>query len=361
MGAGVSIEASEIRVSSRSGDYRVSIGRGLREDAMERVDVLIMDERLQHFRPTDGTPTVLVTAGESLKTLEACGQLMEGLRALGVNRTSTIGACGGGSVQDATTLTASLYMRGVPWRYLPSTAMSALDACVGGKSAINVGSFKNLAGNFFPPKSITVDLEILEGLPADSMVCGLAEAVKICFAKGAEAFETYLNIANSQDDLALSEPLVTHVLSQKAWFVTVDEFDQAERRLLNFGHTFGHALEAATAFKTPHGIAVAYGIIAASLHPQSGKSLLTQQLISYLAGLLGASTFSPSSFRDGIDWVQFGDAILADKKGSGAHIVLILPSQSGKLDIVSIPKSAEEIRVITSTMQSALELVGASR
>ncbi len=346
---------------SRSGEYRVTIGRGLRHDAVAQTDVLILDDSLQGLFPTDEIPTLLVTAGESLKTLEACAQLMERLRALGVNRKSTIGACGGGSVQDATTLAASLYMRGIPWIYLPSTAMSALDACVGGKSAINVGAFKNLAGNFFPPKMIAVDLEILEGLPVDSIVSGLAEAVKICYAKGHDAFEEYLDMTSDDEALELSEPLVRHVLAQKAWFVTVDEFDQGERRLLNFGHTFGHAIEAATAFQIPHGIAVAYGMLAASLHPQAGESIRSQQLINYIVSALELSSFSPDSFRDKIDWDRFGDAVLSDKKGSGQDIVLILPTRSGHLSVVSVPRSEREIRVITSTMQSALELVGASR
>ena len=140
-------------------------------------------------------PTIPVEANESLKTLAGCEEIVLALRAAGTTRGSCLVAIGGGCVQDAATLVASLYMRGIPWIYAPTTLMAILDSCIGGKSSINVGATKNLIGNIYPPQSVRIDPAFTETLTPEMVVSGLAEGVKICFAGGPEAFSRFLELA----------------------------------------------------------------------------------------------------------------------------------------------------------------------
>ena len=177
-----------------------------------------------------------------------------------LTRGGSVIALGGGIVQDLGTMAASVYMRGVRWAYAPTTLMSMADSCIGGKSSLNVSGVKNLAGNIYPPASVVVDPDFITSLEVEDVAAGLGEAVKIAFCAGPEVFASFLR---HYEDRAHWEPLIEGVLTAKKWFIEIDEFDHAERRLLNFGHTFGHALEAATDFSVNHGVAVIMGMLAA--------------------------------------------------------------------------------------------------
>lgn len=339
----MSSDASNLTVRSSSGNYPVRIGHGILGKALEGIDALVLDEALKDSVDHDKSRTVLVRAGEQLKTLESCGGILAQLKDRGLTRSARLGACGGGSVQDAVTLSASLYMRGLSWEYYPSTAMSAMDSCIGGKSSINVGRFKNLAGNFYPPSKVLIDVDLLKELSPTALSSGLAEAVKICFAKGPDAFETFLTLApqmGNRTDWAVTEDLVEFVLRQKVWFVEVDEFDKGERQLLNFGHTFAHALESATNYGIPHGVAVAYGVTAACLHPLSATTSLTQELMDYNRGLVSTSGVTPGNVKALIDPDRFLEALQNDKKGTQDSLVFILPTSSGALTQVVVPRGS---------------------
>src|SRR5205085_504532 len=117
-------------------------------------------------------------------------------------------------------------------------------SCVGGKSSINAGGVKNVVGNIYPPRSVIIDPVFLKSLSPEGITGGFGEASKICFCRGRQSFERYLELyAKSEAEGAVLPALLHHVLACKQWFVEIDEFDRKERRLLNFGHTFAHALE----------------------------------------------------------------------------------------------------------------------
>lgn len=182
-----------------------------------------------------------------------------------------------------------------------------------GKSSINTRTVKNLIGNIYPPTKIYIDTDFLKTLSEIDYLCGLAEASKICFCKGEKEFKKFLEFADSRKPDELAEMLV-HVLDSKKWFIEIDEFDKAERKMLNFGHTFGHALEVATAHKIPHGLAVASGIKAAVFFESKKRDLSQLEL-----ELLGFEAKLTAPLRDlltpnEVDWYKYADAFKADKK-----------------------------------------------
>lgn len=303
---------------------------------------------------------IYIEATEAAKSLDKMGELLLQLKQRGINRSSTLLGLGGGVLQDITTFVASVYMRGIPWIYVPSTFLAMADSCLGGKSSINVGAAKNLVGTFHPPRSIALMATLVRSLPLVEIRGGLAEAAKICFCQGSSSFERYLELAQPimagvWTDAQLIE-LLHHVLRVKQWFIETDEFDQAERRLLNYGHTWGHALESATAYAVPHGLAVAIGMLAS--HHFMEKPQASEGLVSHskdlLAGVVSADQLN------GFDTTTFLDAFRGDKKHGRHNYNVIVPPQSkgdspqGVIEL-SLAKTHEQELAVLAAMTNCLE------
>lgn len=345
-----------IRSSTRV--YPIKIGLGLIEDLMRREFVAIVDNNLEDIINLSPNRVIKIHADETRKNLSTCESVLQQMKDLGCNRDTLIVAFGGGLVQDIATLASALYMRGLSWVYAPTTLMSMMDSCIGGKSSINVGTTKNLVGNFYPPTEIIIDLQFTKTLDASAIASGLLEGIKICYARGPEAFERFCNYREQIEtyNSALAAELVAHVLESKKWFVEVDEFDMGPRKLLNFGHTFGHALESATDFAIPHGIAVGLGVIAALLHPltKSGthEELLIEECLEILYPVLTTYRRVISKF----DGDKFDRAFSGDKKHSNDYFRLIL-SDEGSLQIIEVPRSDRSLLNARIAMQNSLALV----
>ncbi len=206
--------------------------------------VAIADEFFAPAITGMGRAALFVRATEENKSLDECPALIEQLRKMGANRQTELIAVGGGIVQDLSAFVASVYMRGLTWTYLPTTVLSMVDSCIGGKSSINVGPYKNLVGTFHPPRQVLVDPALAATLPDDHKAGGLIEAAKICFCRGPESFERHMAFGPSQSmSTQALEGVIVNSLTAKKWFIETDEFDKNERLLLNFGHTFGHSIE----------------------------------------------------------------------------------------------------------------------
>jgi 3-dehydroquinate synthase len=259
--------SASFKVRSALRSYEVEIGSGLMRG--EQGSLLLLDARLSQLRPDiNNDAAIHIEASESNKTLATVGQIIEAMRERGANRQSRLIAVGGGVIQDVATFAASTYMRGIEWSYYPTTLLGMVDSCIGGKSSINVGSYKNIAGNFHPPSKVMVDTDFVDSLPIVQRVAGLCEAAKICFVSKDDAFDEYLrhfaeSAATQLDKQALSAIIGLSLMTKKR-FIEEDEFDTGVRLLLNFGHTFGHAIEAASDFEISHGVAVGLGMLAAS-------------------------------------------------------------------------------------------------
>jgi 3-dehydroquinate synthase len=345
-------------ISTSRGSYEVVIGSGILGDELSGYSAVIVDPVVE--RSVESVAEFIpFQARESEKTLQGVEQLLIDMHAIGLNRGSAVAAVGGGVIQDVATLAASLYMRGLPWAYAPTTMMAMLDSCIGGKSSINVTGIKNLVGNIYPPTRVVVDVALAETLPTEARVAGYAEAVKICYAGGPAALNTFLELVIPADSFGApttaveAANLTEHVLSVKKWFIETDEFDRRERLLLNFGHTFGHALEAALDFALPHGVAIAIGMNAAlRFSPvRSGKAVTLEEYIYSLATQL------PEDFRSCLmnpDWDRFDRALASDKKGSATHIRFVLEGPDSSLGIIERERNSATINQAREAAHSAL-------
>lgn len=352
-------ESFEIRASS--GNYRVTVGSGLLTDALHVGGVVLIDDYLTGVLPSGKDKVIYVTAVEGSKSLEQIAPIVAKLRELGAHRRTHLLAIGGGIIQDVSTFVASIYMRGIPWSYLPTTLLGMVDSCVGGKSSINVYGYKNLVGNFYPPSEVIIDLDFLRSLNAEQMIGGLCEAAKICYARSAEEFAAYLadapaiNMAPAQ-----AERIVIRSLRSKQWFIEVDEFDQKERLLLNFGHTFGHALEAATEFRITHGVAVGIGMIVAEeyakqqalLAPAGAK--LIGSLTGHVEALLKELPQLAEELRS-LNTNLITEKFDNDKKHQADQYRIVVPKGNGALEIEGVSRSERGRAVIREAYRAAAE------
>lgn len=351
-------EMFELTIQSSTRSYPITIGSGAIENLKGRDFIILADANLVDVAKRIGSKVIELSASEEQKTLATCEGVISQLKELGANRDTLILAIGGGFVQDIATLVSALYMRGISWIYIPTTLMSMMDSCIGGKSSINVGSAKNLIGNFYPPMEIIVDPALILTLDDAAIASGLSEGVKICYAKGPAAFEKFCLYRSSVDsyDSELAGEWIAHVLNAKKWFVETDEFDQGPRKLLNFGHTFGHALESATNFAIPHGIAINIGVLAALQHPLSHQGTLERKLAEECLSILAPVSTQLKSDVESFDVKKFEKAFLGDKKHSSQMFRLIL-SQQGTLRLVEVERNDQEIAIVVEAMRHVLDVV----
>jgi 3-dehydroquinate synthase len=334
------------KVVSSTGEYGVNIGRDLLNSKIgDPAHQIIICDKFFASAYQDSCPKVIsIEATEVSKSLDQMSDIIIALRNLGANRNTIVLAIGGGVIQDIATFVASIYMRGLKWDYLPTTLLGMVDSCIGGKSSINVGKYKNLIGNFYPPENIYIDLKFIDTLSAEQKNAGLFEAVKICFAHTGTAFESY--VALNPGPVSSPEiymEMISLSLVTKRWFIEVDEHDHKERQLLNFGHTFGHAIEGAANFVIPHGIAVGMGMLAAiECARQIGHFATTPKRVtmleSYTSDLLATIDNLPLWIGQ-IDVDELIDRFNADKKHTGTHYVVIVPDSTGYLIRLELEKS----------------------
>ena len=306
-------------------------------------------------------PIIFIEATEEAKEFEALGPLIEQCRQQGLARSGRIVALGGGVVQDIAGFIATVYMRGVKWTFLPTTLLAMVDSCIGGKSSINVGAFKNLVGSFYPPDEIMVPVAAVKTLPAEHIAAGRCEAAKICFARGDQCFDDYLAIVAANG--AAVEPMIELSLGAKKWFIEVDEFDQNERLLLNFGHSFGHALESCTSYGVTHGVAVGVGCLAAMafsqhVHPGLGDHprvrALSSDLLTTLDALPGLGERLSEVGRE--DFFRYWQS---DKKHNPGEYKPILLDERAQLERSALPRDAASDQAIWEAFEAARGLVAA--
>jgi 3-dehydroquinate synthase len=239
--------------------------------------------------PEDARPSVLfLPAGEQHKRLEQVEALAQQLALAGADRDSLLLAFGGGVIGDVTGFLAAIFMRGIRYVGIPSTILAMVDSSLGGKTGVNLLAGKNLIGAFHHPLAVLTDIELLSTLPADELRSGLQESVKAGIIYDAKLFRY---IEQNADDILASDPfaltrVITESVQVKADVVSKDEKESGLRMILNFGHTIGHAIEAATHYrKLLHGEAVAWGSIAA-LHLSLARGLITHEEFARMANLI---------------------------------------------------------------------------
>ena len=332
--------SESFKVNSKLGSYEISfVNLDNKKDFLKNKEVfVIIDEKVFDLYPfLNNSKIIKVPALESTKTLLFAESVIKSLRDFGANRKSQIIAIGGGIIQDLVTFVASIYMRGISWEYYPTTLLSMVDSCIGGKSSINVANFKNIVGNFYPPQKIYINPSFCQSLENIDIASGLCEAVKICFADEGSSFDKIVKVIDEKDIYSIQKlSEITYLsLETKKRFIEIDEFDNGIRLNLNFGHTFGHAIESASNYAIPHGIAVGIGIQLAiqfsSIENKSIKDnsrcLVLYQLISSILNKF----LSTLDYLKKIDPDVLFDKFTSDKKHTSQDYVLIIPNQDGFL------------------------------
>lgn len=319
---------STIEIKSFIHTYEVKIGSSFAEFTYPKNSIILADAMFSELLKESKVPVVLVESLEQNKSLETCIDVLERLNTLGANKSTTLVALGGGVIQDIATLVSSLYMRGIRWIFFPTTKMSQLDSCIGGKSSINLRGKKNVVGNIYPPTSIHHDFTFDLTLSKPALASGYLEAIKISFAHSEDGFLKHLKLTQNYENIAEIQTLelTELVISQKKQFIEQDEFDLGIRQLLNFGHTFGHALESASSYSIQHGLAIGLGMIMAINHPLSQESDRTRKLETAIWNILRFAGSECVSAVFSIKEDDYISAFLSDKKHIDGNFSIIVPT-----------------------------------
>ena len=267
----------------------------------------------------------VIPTGEASKCADNLLAFLNFLAGEQLTRSDAIIAFGGGVVGDLGGLSASLYLRGVKYIQVPTTLLAAVDSSVGGKTAIDIPAGKNLVGSFYQPSLVCCDTALMDTLPAEIYRDGCAEVIKYGMILDAALYDTLHTLPFDR------EAVVARCVEIKRDVVQQDEFDNGVRGLLNFGHTFGHAIEKLSNFGVSHGEAVAKGmVIAARIAPMCGLCDVADELSALLVQY-GFDITCPYAAN------EIYDALLSDKKRRGGNISVVLPRAVGDCILYDMP------------------------
>ncbi len=355
----------EIIVGLGSRSYPIRIGAGLLNDVgadlhqrgIGKRYVLVADdlvagiygETLVTSLQESGLSVDLLTFphGESSKNMNTIAELASGLARLGVDRTDALIALGGGVTGDITGFLAAVYMRGIPFVQVPTSLLAQVDSSVGGKTGVDIPEGKNLVGAFYQPKAVYIDSEVLLSLPAEELLNGLAEVIKYGVIRDRDFFAFLEERRDSilAVDLPVMEEVVARCCEIKAAVVAADEREADLRRILNYGHTIGHAVEAASGYRLGHGLAVSIGM--ASVNRLAvGQGFLGEEEARRIRKLL-ENYGLPVRIPAGYDREKIRAFLQTDKKTVGGRVFFVLPLRIGEVRITAEVDGALLDRILT--------------
>lgn len=242
--------SSEITISSFPKPYKVEFKKFVNK--FNSNQVVLVDSKIKHLYGVYHDKLIEIEAKEENKNIESVLKVCEKLLEFGFDKGWTLIVIGGGIIQDIGAYTAKTYKRGIKWVYYPTTLLSQCDSCIGGKTALNFKRYKNQLALFSAPEEVYIDIGFLNTLSDKDMLSGHGEIVKLFLIGG----EYYIE---NIDNFSIYDKIF-HSLSIKKAVVECDEFENNERKALNYGHSFGHVVESLTDYKIPHGEAVLLGI-----------------------------------------------------------------------------------------------------
>ena len=336
-----------VPVHTPSSDYPVKIGRGLLDTLGTEIRACtnakkcvlvsgenvfpIYGERAMHSLRAEGfeTESVVFPSGEETKSLRRYEELLNQMTKQKLTRSDCLVALGGGVTGDLTGFAAATYQRGIPYIQVPTSLLAAVDSSVGGKTAVNLPTAKNQVGAFYQPALVLCDVDALRTLPARELRAGFAEVIKDAVIADPDLFDS---LQREEYDL---ESVIETCVRMKAEIVEEDEHDLGRRRLLNLGHTFGHAVEARSGYQYLHGEAVAIGtamicraaVRMGRLDPASRNAVL-DLLRQYELPINCEYTAE-----------QLFEILLLDKKIASGKLNLVVPKSIGWCEIVPVGKS----------------------
>jgi len=274
-----------------------------------------------------------VPAGETHKTLATVSMIYDALLQQRIERSSVVIGLGGGVVGDMTGFAAATVLRGVPLVQIPTTLLAMVDASVGGKTGVNHAAGKNLIGSFHQPIAVLIDPQTLRTLPSASISEGVAECIKHEIIRDRQGFDRLeQNIGRALNlDMAYLADLIAHNVAIKARVVEADPTERGERAHLNFGHTFGHAIEKASNLAVAHGAAVALGMCAAT-HVAEEMKMIDKPSQARIVELIRSAKL-PTTMPSSISCDEVYSAMAHDKKVEASRLRLVLPDTIGHVVI----------------------------
>jgi 3-dehydroquinate synthase len=262
----------------------------------------------------------MIDASEKIKTMETVLYVIDILIKVNFKKPNKLIVIGGGITQDVAGFIASIYKRGVSWTFIPTTLLSMTDSSIGGKVCINRG-IKNIISLFNAPSKVIISDFFLKTLREDDIISGLGEAYKLALIGGEETLSCFYKSYETKDYRRIIN--LSH--SVKKTIIEYDEFDNCERKVLNYGHTFGHAIEIASDYFIPHGISVLYGMYLINKIFYDNKHSDVNNFIIKLI---------PEKFKNfSVSYSKLVDAVLNDKKNNGDNICFILLEEVGRTTI----------------------------
>ncbi len=256
-------------ISSARGTYDVFMGdavQHLATSAQQGNAVVLIDENVARLHKDrlapilSQLPVLTMKATEENKTWIGVENVVRFFLQNGCNRYTKALVIGGGIIQDTAAFACHSFFRGIAWEFFPTTVLAMADSCIGAKSGLNFENTKNLIGVFENPQKIVIDTKFAPTLTEGDLCSGLGEILKLALISGEESLRLFAANWQGKPEKAILEPLIRDALTTKKKFIEEDEFDHGVRRMLNYGHTFGHALESVTNYAIPHGTAVVVGM-----------------------------------------------------------------------------------------------------
>jgi len=322
---------STLKVPSKINEYDVVFIDSLQDviDLMSQSNTIsFVDTNILSLYPVlNRSGVISVEATESTKTLEYASVVFSDLSRLKANVKTKIVVIGGGILQDIIGFCASTYCRGIEYILIPTTLLAQADSCIGGKTSINFENRKNIIGTFYPPSKILVYPSFTGTLSSLDYISGLGEIFK---------FHILQNKINEFDADGEIENMIFDGLEYKIGILSRDEFDRGERKFLNFGHTFGHALESVSNHEIPHGIAVILGcMIAVDVSDRIGSEVNNYDTIM----MKGISLLKRSNLNFRKEWFDFEQLlpiIKSDKKSTGQLTMVLVNTEPFLKDIENL-------------------------
>ena len=334
-----------LNIKSQISDYRLGFVDSLDSvmSVMQQDNVItIIDSNVEALYPMlRRQSNIILDSHEDAKTLKGAELLLSALKDRKANIKTTLVVIGGGILQDLVGFCASVYCRGIDYILVPTTLLAQTDSCVGGKTSINLDSRKNLLGTFYPPKEIIIYTKFLETLPNSDYLSGMGEIYKFHILQG--------NIKQFDVEGEV-EPMILDGLAYKVDVLSRDEFDKGERRFLNYGHTFGHALESTSNHKIPHGLAVVLGCMIATRIAQKAGYVVPDYATTIAKGIY---LIHKSKLQFQPEWFNLEallDIVKSDKKSTG-QLTMVL------VDHKTFLENVENIRIVEEALKEAYESI----
>jgi 3-dehydroquinate synthase len=318
------LDDGNITINSSRKNYSVYYSNNNIENIVKEIyvkdDFIFIDRNVYNLSPNtfrEFSRILLFDANEDNKNIESVLKIIDELYNSKITKKNKLIVIGGGITQDVGGFAAGIYKRGINWVLIPTTILSMTDSCIGSKVSINRNS-KNMLGFFSAPNKIIISNYFFSTLSQDDMMSGLGESLKLCLIGGMESYEYFKTNYVSKNYINIIK--ISSIIKKQ--LIEFDEFDENERKVLNYGHTVGHALECATNYYIPHGIAVLIGMYIKNILFYGDKY---NEINNFILEMVDAKFFKLS-----FNYHVFIEHLLSDKKNNGDEICFILLDEIGK-------------------------------